>query len=85
MISVIQGCVLSCNRRTIKGRNGQADSYFYEYGVDFGDGVVIFSGGVELSIGNQDFKISPKGMYDRMAKIKPINDNDISNLEPSTF
>lgn len=85
MLSVISGTVLACSKRTIKGQNGQADTNFFEYSVDFGDGLVILTGGKELQVGKQDFKISPRSMYDRVSKIKPVGDDDIVNIAPAVF
>lgn len=68
MKNVIKGTVVSSVERSIKNQDG-SESKFYEIMADFGDGAVVLSSGKTVSLGEHEFTISPRSMYDRKSKI----------------
>lgn len=72
-MQTIKGTVLDSTQRFIKNADG-TETVFYELMVTFGDGAVIISSGKPVSVGEKQFTISPRTMYDRKAKITVIQE-----------
>lgn len=67
-MATIKGNVLDCIQREIRGSN----NVYYEFYVNFGDGLIKETAGTPVTIGEHEFHICPKGRDDIKAKIKVV-------------